>query len=236
MTSSNGARPEDNQAQPAPRTPSTSPQLSPEVEAVLTALIDQRLNAVLAQAIPQIAEGVMSQLSQGAQSQQNGVQQAAPQQNSFFGNLLSNPETLFNIIDKGLDKWLAFKQVSAQTNIDVNPLATLGYIQQKYPLLLSLHAPNPLGEGFQQIFTGAFLKGMQVGASSKGVTISAPLAPPSISPIVSPTLGPSVGSTNEPVAVLSEQEKQWLRKMLDDQPEPPYNNSQRDRLVLASLL
>jgi hypothetical protein len=92
---------------------------------------------------------------------------------SMVANALANPQALDSLINVGttlLDKWMEYKQAATLQNIDQNPIAAASLIAQRWPQVMSMFAPSPIGNEFPAMFHQILLKGIQIGAAGKGGT------------------------------------------------------------------
>ena len=232
--------------------------LSPEVEAVFRRFIDAEIGGILRDALPGIVRSeiqilkadLQAGLEQRAQAQ--ATQQAQPEgaeqpQSAALeaGDFWHKIDVLSDVADRVFDKYIAFRQTNAALDMDTNPIGVAQRLQEKWPTVMAMHAPNPYGEGFQTIMTQLTLNGVRIGLAAKGgVGQPAPLAPDgSVNPSQSPTGAPSAPSTappngqpSVPVVTLTAEEINALQGVLDaQQTKPAMSPERQNELVLQAM-
>lgn len=202
MTSNGAAPPEDQEPRPS--------GLSSEVADMIRQLINEQLSAALPQHVRQEVRAALPEIQQIFQSAVQAGQTAEPAQEPeptqadnrslLLNKLLQDP---LGLIDRAFERYFEFKRNQATLNIDTNPIASAQYLQAKFPMVMNMFAPNPWGDGFQQMMANSFDFGgkmawdqaRRVIKYSKDLNDVPPAGIPTASPPSNSSGSPSVSGT-----------------------------------------
>lgn len=157
----------NNNGGPPVEDPDPNQGLAPEIADVIRRFVSTELTAILNEHLPVLIRNevrtALPQIEQAiraggtpAQSPSPEQNAASPQSSNPLGALLNDPTTVMDLVERGLDKYFQFQQTRAMLNIDNNPIAMAQYIQGKWPMVMNMFAPNPWGDGFQQMMANSY--------------------------------------------------------------------------------